>query len=73
MSDDDSDDLREDWLRHPFTLSRKEALKKDADIQRKVLFGACGESSDPKVRGHYAKFLELEAQVLIFERGGKKK
>lgn len=73
MSDEDTDDIRDEWLRHPFTLSRKEALKKEALLQRNQLHAVCSTSSDPEVRGHYAKYLELEAQVVIFDRGGKKK
>lgn len=72
MSDDD-DDVREEWLRHPFTLNRKEALKKEANLQQKVLFGACSKSTDAEVRGQYMRYLELESEALIFERGGKKK
>lgn len=66
------DELRDEWLRHPFTINRRDALKRDAEKQFRNLMGACEKSSDPEVRGQYRQYVELQAMAIVFERGGKK-
>jgi hypothetical protein len=66
------EELREEWLRHPFTQSRREALEREAGKQLTELFGACEKSTDPEVRGQYRRYIELSAMAIVFKRGGKK-
>ncbi len=58
-------ELREEWLRHPWTQAQKRAYEKKRDEAYKSLVTACRNSSDPKVIGAYAHYEQIGVWVKI--------
>lgn len=74
MEGDDEDlGARDHWLRHPHTESMRGALRKGVKSQLGILLGTCAESTDPKVRGAYERYMERRTTQLLFETEATKK
>ncbi len=71
--EEEINELRADWLAHPYTLGWLKASQENAEKAKKQLFADCSKSDDAVVRAAYAKYIELEVVAEWFRTGGKKK
>ena len=69
MSDIDQGDLREDWKEHGFTTLLKKRMQEEARSAETNVFGACSQSTDPKVRAAYERFKATRELLHMIETG----
>jgi hypothetical protein len=65
------DEEREQWLRNPVTVAIKVSFRRMLSDQQSQLFATCNKTSDPEVRGAYARYLELGRMVGMLDKGPK--
>lgn len=63
MSEINRDDLRADWVEHPYAGVARKLVEAHLQSAISSLHGACSVSTDPKVRGAFDKMRAIE-QVL---------
>lgn len=75
MEDENLDELRSSWDRHPLTLHTAKLLETQLEVALHELKGACAESSDPGVSAAYARYAALGENLQFFKhqraRGGR--
>ena len=71
MSGVNVQDLRADWVEHPYSgLARKRADEMRAAAMSS-LRGACSQSTDPKVRGAFDRLQAIESCIDLLTHGVK--
>jgi hypothetical protein len=69
MSDVNRDDLRQDWVDHPYASIARRRLDDLIAAAKSNLNAACSTSTDPKVRGAYDRVKALESAIDIVSKG----
>ncbi len=67
--EDEDDEAKVAWLRSEITGGIRESVRKNVKNQLAHLHAACGQSTDPEVRGAYAKYHELRVMLAMLEEG----